>query len=310
MKKRKSVLTAAGMAVIAMLIIILTPPQTVASNNSGDDDDNFSWQEVAREMDAMPFSRAFIDSVTQAHIGGPTPRALRKIPATPNFARGETLVYEVRWGAFKGGYLILNSRTFHGRGLIRLGAKAMTSTFVSSIYRVRNYDISWVDAEGFYPHFFEHHAREGKGGGRNRYVMDAYVVFDNKEERIFHRRRRVREIKSPQFTHDHLSVLYYARTKPLRPGDAFEAQMFFDGKTDPIRFRVNTKRETIQVPAGAFNCVKVEPTLTGDGGRVFGRRSKMEVWVSDDEHKYPVMLRSKAKIGSINARLVMITRGQ
>jgi hypothetical protein len=51
----------------------------------------------------------------------------------------------------------------------------------------------------------------------------------------------------------------------------------------------------------------VEPALVGEG-KAFNKKSKIEVWVSDDEHKYPVMVKSKAKVGSINAKLVQVSK--
>jgi hypothetical protein len=272
-----------------------------AFNAAARSDDGFNWREAAREMDALPFSRAFIDSVTREHLSGPVPARQRTV-RPGSFINGETLVYEVGWGPFRAGYLVLSAQHIRGRGLIRLGAKAMTTPAISSIYRLRDYSISWVDADGMYPHFFEQHVREG-----NRYRMDSYIVYDLNNEKLFLQRRRLQEYEAPRFTHDFLSIMYYARTLPLNPGDRFTAHMFTRPNTDLIRFRVHDRRETVTVGAGTFNCVIVEPTFVGEN-KAFNRRSKIEIWVTDDEHKIPVMLRSRAKIGAINARLIHMSR--
>ncbi|MDR3011684.1 MAG: DUF3108 domain-containing protein [Chitinispirillales bacterium] len=294
MAKRTSILAA-----VAALVIIAAPALCLANRN---EEDNFRWQDASREMDALPFTRAFIDSVTKEHLGGPSPLAQRRIQTNRPFMNGETLVYEVRWGLFRAGFVILTATPHRDRGLIRIGGKAMTGNIVSAIYKVRNYDISWIDAEGLYPHFYEHHAREG-----NKYRMDSYIIYDNTRNKLFLERRGLQEHETPRFTHDFMSLIYYVRSKPLNPGDRFEANLFTRPNTHPIRFSVQDRRETIQTAAGSFNCVKVELTAGGDG-RVFGRRDKIEVWISDDNHKYPVMLRSRAKIGSLQARLVTIMR--
>ena len=283
---------------IAVCAVIAALSIYISAYASSDDD--FNWQNASREMDALPFSPRFIDSVTLAHIGGPVPAGLRS--AKPGgFINGETLVFEVVWGPFKAGYLILEARNMRGRGLIRLGAKAMTSNAISAIYKLRDYSLSWVDPEGMYPHFFEQHIREG-----SKYRADSYTVYDPKNAKLFHRRRTdVQEHDAPLFTHDFLSLIYYARTQPLNPGDRFETQMFARPKTDAVKFRVHDKREKVQVGAGTFNCVIVEPAFTGDT-KAFNRKSKIEIWVTDDERKIPVMVRSKAKFGSVSARLVHI----
>ena len=292
MKKRN------GIQVIAAALVIIL---TLALSPTAQDDDGFKWQDAAKEMDALPFSQAFIDSVKKAHTGGDTPRGLRQVSGG-RVSGTETLVYEVGWGPFKAGYLILTATNFRGRGLVRLGGKAMTSDFISAFYKTRDYVISWVDADGLYPHFFEQHTREG-----NKYKMDSYIVYDNKGGKLFYKKRSLKVYDSPQFTHDYLSILYYARSMPLKPGDTFSANMFTEPKADDIKFKVHNKRESVQVGAGTFNCVLVEPALVGEG-KAFNKKSKIEVWVSDDEHKYPVMVKSKAKVGSINAKLVQVSK--
>jgi hypothetical protein len=281
----------------AAAIIVLSVCASISARGGNE----IRWQDTSRELDGFPFSRTYIDSVTKAHLGGAAQSGLRTV--TPgNFINGETLVYEAGWGPFMAGYFILDARHIRGRGLIRLSAKAMTSNIISAFYRMREHSISWVDAGGFYPHFFEQHIREG-----TRYRMDSYIVYDNHNEKLFHKRREVKEYDSPKFTHDYLSLLYYARSKPLKPGDTFEAYMFTRPQTNPVTFRVRNRRETITTEAGTFNCVVVEPTFMGDS-RAFNRRSKIEVWVSDDENKYPVMIRAKAKFGTVHAKLINISR--
>jgi len=286
--------TAAVYAAIAILAI-----HTAAAHaQSGSE---IKWQDTSKELDALPFSRAYTDSVTKAHLGGAPQSGLRQV--TPgNFANGETLVYEAGWGPFMAGYFILSAQHFRGRGLIRLSAKAMTSNVISAFYKMREHTISWVDADGFYPHLFEQHVREGA-----KYKLDGYTVYDNKNEKLFQKRRQVIEYESPKFTHDYLSMLYYARSNPLKPGNTFEAHLFSRPKTNPVKFKVREKPETVTSDAGTFSCVVVEPEFMGDS-RAFNSKSKIEVWVSDDENKYPVMIKAKAKFGSVHAKLIHITK--
>ncbi|MCL2218720.1 MAG: DUF3108 domain-containing protein [Chitinispirillia bacterium] len=285
--------------IAACAIIAILPVYFInIAAQSGD----IRWQDAAKELDALPFSRAFIDSVTAAHLGSHTQGGLRHSPPG-KFAEGEMLVYQAGWGPFMAGYFILEARNFRSRGLIRLSAKAMTSNVISAFYKMREHSLSWVDAAGFYPHFFEQHVREG-----SKYKLDAYLVYDNKNKKLFHKRREeVTEVESPKFTHDYLSLLYYARTMPLQPGDTFDAQLYTRPKTDPVKFKVLNKRETVKTDAGTFKCVIVEPTFLGDS-RAFNRKSKIEVWVTDDENKYPVMIKSKAKFGSVQAKLIHISK--
>jgi hypothetical protein len=286
----------------AVSAIVITLSLALAARSATNDDEEFKWQETSNELDALPFSQAFIDSARKAHIGATSQqRDLRAVKAG-RFADGETLVFEVGWTAFKAGYLILSAANIRSRGLLRISAKAMTGNTVSKIYKVRNHEISWVDADGLYPVFFEQHAREGK-----KYKADNYITYDNVAGKLFFKRGKLQILDTPKFTHDYISVMYYARSMPLNPGDAFEAFLFSKPKTYPMKFKVHEKRETIKIGEKSYDCVKVEPALVGEG-RVFTKKDKMEVWVTDDEYHIPVMLKSKAKIGSLNAKLIQVIK--
>jgi len=262
------------------------------------------WQDISKELDGFPFSRAFTDSVTNLHLGDAAQRqaAMRKVKPG-SFINGETLVYEAGWGPFMAGYFILEARHIRGRGLIRISAKAMTSNVISAFHIMREHTISWIDDEGMYPRFFEQHVREGRDGRKFR--LDAYVINDNANDKLYYQRRRMRTFDTPKFTHDYLSIMYYARSMPLNPGDTFAVDMFTSPKTTPVTMSVRQKKETVQTPAGTFNCVVVDPTFLGDT-KAFNRKSKIEIWVTDDDRKIPVLIKAKAKFGSVQARLIHV----
>jgi len=294
-RKRLSVPAAAS-----ILIATVSIAATAFAAAGGDED--FKWQDAAKELDAFPFSQAFIDSVRKAHAGAPSAQSGLRSVEPGRFINGETLVFEVGWTVFNAGYLILSATHIRSRGLLRAGAKAMTNNTVSAIYKVRNHEISWVDAEGLYPVFFEQHVREGK-----KYKADNYIVYDNAAGKIFFKKNETQTFDAPKFTHDYISVMYYVRSMPLNPGDEFAASLFSKPKTYPLKFKVHEKREAVRVGGIDRNCVKVEIAMVGEG-RVFTKKDKMEVWVTDDENHYPVMLKSKAKIGTLNAKLVQVIK--
>jgi len=277
-------------AAASFLIIIFFIAQTTGAATN--DDEDFKWQEASKELDALPFSQAFIDSVKKAHIGAPSKQSGLRAVEPGNFASGETLVFEVGWTVFKAGYFVLSATNIRSRNQLRISAKTMTGPAVSAIYKVRNHEISWIDAGGLYPVFFEQHAREGK-----KYKADIYIAYDNIAGKLFFKKDKAEAFDTKKFTHDYISLIYYVRSMALNPGDAFEAFLFTKPKTNPIKFKVHEKRETIQVGGKNHNCVKVEPILMSSEGRVFTKKDKIEIWVTDDENHYPVMLKSKAKIG-------------
>jgi hypothetical protein len=66
-------------------------------------------------------------------------------------------------------------------------------------------------------------------------------------------------------------------------------------------------RETVSVPAGTFETLVLEPDLQNVEG-VFAKkqRAKIKLWVTNDEHRLLVQMKSKAVVGSFVAELVSV----
>jgi len=62
------------------------------------------------------------------------------------------------------------------------------------------------------------------------------------------------------------------------------------------------KREKIKVPAGKFDCLVVEPFLRGPGIFI-SKGKKLVVWLTADERRIPVRMRSEVFIGHVSAEL-------
>jgi hypothetical protein len=69
----------------------------------------------------------------------------------------------------------------------------------------------------------------------------------------------------------------------------------------PLKVKV-LRLETVDVPVGRFICYVVEPAIR-EGAGLFRARGSLQVWLTADEKKIPVMMRSKIAIGSIDVSL-------
>jgi hypothetical protein len=105
---------------------------------------------------------------------------------------------------------------------------------------------------------------------------------------------------------DVLSILYFARGLDLEVGQGVIIPSHVDRKNAPVELRV-LKRETVTVPAGTFHCGVVEPLLKSAG--LFKQEGRLTLWVSDDEKRIPIIMKSKVKVGSITAVLESYTPG-
>lgn len=100
---------------------------------------------------------------------------------------------------------------------------------------------------------------------------------------------------------DDVSMLFYARTLPLKIGDVDTIPRYFKSGRDVI-IRV-LRKETITVPAGKFNTIVVQPVITNAGG-LFGQGGKAEVYISDDAERNVVMIKTSIPlIGSVSLTL-------
>jgi hypothetical protein len=86
----------------------------------------------------------------------------------------------------------------------------------------------------------------------------------------------------------------------MKVGDMILMQNFYKDKVYDLNIKYRGK-ETIEVPAGTFDCIIVEP-LVKEGG-LFKHDGDIIVWLTDDDLKMPVKVRTKIVIGHVEAIL-------
>lgn len=162
------------------------------------------------------------------------------------------------------------------------------------LYRVQDQYRTILDIDGIFPHEFEQHIREGN------YSRDFTAKFDQVNNQAITSEKRH---PIPPFCHDIVSAFYYVRTMDLRAmkkGEIIQMQNFFGDTTYSLGVKI-LGRQTVEVEAGKFRCVVVEP-LVVEGG-LFKSEGKIYIWISDDERKIPVKVSTKVVIGTIDAEL-------
>jgi len=281
---------------LSCFLVLAGVPLSVSAESEKEE---ISWQKASSEVDSLPFSQSYIDSLRDTLKCFTSILPLRVVDDYTVFYP-ETLVYTISWGPFVAGYVVLTTLYDSVTNTIHVGGRALSNNFVSTFYRMRDYVMSTVNIDGLYPVFFEQHLREGK-----KYRSEEYLLFDHARHRIHaktHKNFKTVETKAP-FVHDYLSALHFIRaTRTLAPGDTFSEIIFVHSKVHSIFFSVSSSEEK-KVEAGKFKCVVLTPRLAGEG-RAFNKKDKLEIWISDDKRCIPVAIRSKIKFGSIDARLI------
>ena len=92
---------------------------------------------------------------------------------------------------------------------------------------------------------------------------------------------------------DDLSFLYFARTLPLQVGVEYRFNRYFQEDGNPVRLKV-LRIETVQVPAGTFETIVVQPIIKSKG--IFSEGGEAEVYFTNDANRVLVMLKSKVKV--------------
>jgi hypothetical protein len=213
------------------------------------------------------------------------------------FQEGEKLVYDVNFGFITAGIAemaIPKIKRISGRDAYHITFKVNSVPSFDPFFKVRDRYETYMDAEGLFPWRFGQHVREGN------YKRDFSAFFDQRRGKA---KTKKGTYDIPKYTHDIVSAFYFARTidyDTLEIGDKIRLQNFFKDKVHPLDVVYHGK-ETIDVAAGKFECLIIEP-LVKEGG-LFKSEGSIFIWLSDDDLKIPVKVRTKVIIGSIDAEL-------
>jgi hypothetical protein len=64
------------------------------------------------------------------------------------------------------------------------------------------------------------------------------------------------------------------------------------------------KKEKLDTVLGEINTIQVRPIMKSEG--IFERKGAIDIWLTDDDRRIPVRMKTKIKIGSITATLVKV----
>jgi hypothetical protein len=191
-----------------------------------------------------------------------------------------------------GGELTLSARhaDLAGRATWKFELSAVSNDFLSKFFLVRDDMVSWVDPRNFHSLRFEKHTVEGKR------ARDELTEFDYERGVARHDADTVR-LNDAWL--DTLSSVYYLRTLPL-DGEKPVSLAVFSGETHTLSVEIQA-RERIATPAGTFSTIRVEPKSTGAG--LIGKGKNLVLWLTDDDRRIPVQIRSKLKVGTLQGKL-------
>jgi hypothetical protein len=232
------------------------------------------------------------------------------LPSQPNFELesrtqsafgiGEKLTYRLHYGFVDAGeatvevkatdYQRLGREMFHVVGTGRsLGA-------FNWFFKVRDRYESYMDQQSLMPWKFVRRIEEGSFKKAQDYT------FHHNKAAVENGKGQVFEI--PVGAQDMISAFYYARTMDFsnaRPGDQFSLQTFMDDEIYDLKIKYIGK-EVISLRSGDYRCMKFVPVV--QEGRIFKDSEDLQVWITDDKNKIPILAKASILVGSIKMEMV------
>lgn len=186
-----------------------------------------------------------------------------------------------------------------------ISAVGKTYSSYEWFFKVDDYYETVLDKKTLRPKSFVRDIKEGKFYLYNR------INFDQKNGKaVSYQGPDKNSTKREEFSfsncmHDMLSIVYYLRNVDyayLKPKQDFPVEIFLDGKGWPVNVTYNGKAKNVKIKGGdKYNTLMFSPAMIA--GAQFKEGTKMNVWVSDDNNKVPVMIESPVSVGSIRAVL-------
>ncbi|MBN1408021.1 MAG: DUF3108 domain-containing protein [Calditrichaceae bacterium] len=227
------------------------------------------------------------------------------------FKLGERLIFKVRYGFIKAGYAemkVLSVGENNNQKYYHIQTTARSASGFDWVYKVRDEVNVFLDYDRLYPLRFEKKLREGS------YKADLFVDYNHADsianiefiryrDNMKIRKRKNEIIKIPPYVNDILSAFYLIRNQDLQVGQPIYLTTNEKDKIYDLEIQVYIK-EILEVEAGKFKTIKIEPLLQDEG--IFKSKGRLTVWLSDDQYKIPVKMTTEILVGNITTELTEI----
>jgi hypothetical protein len=218
------------------------------------------------------------------------------------FAPGERLTMRISYAGMLGGRAHLAVEPSEGKASWRFVATAKSEGFFAWLFRFRVDDrtVAEWDPQSACSLGIEKRLREGKA------VRDQRVILDPATGRA-----EIEDVKVAQKAFDLqpcvldvLSAFFVARMRGVPEKEPLRLPVFDNGKSYGLEVRfLGRERLDLPPPLGKkVPTVVVEPVLA-EGTGLFVKEGRLKLWLTDDERRIPVRLRSKVAIGAVAADL-------
>lgn len=222
------------------------------------------------------------------------------LPVTPvgtdRFPVGERLLYDAKVGPIRLGEASMQVMPLDSvRGEETTHFRFLIDGTLVGVYRMHDQFDSWVGREDFASRRYIQDKNES-----GNVVKTEYEIFP--DSGIYWQNGVDTAMASSDDPLDDTAFFYFVRTLDLEPGDSLAFYNYFRPDRNPVIVRV-LARDTIEVPAGRFPTVVIQPIIKGG---LFDGNSDGRMWISDDEHRLIVQMKTKIAFITLTMRLTEI----
>ena len=229
---------------------------------------------------------------TPAAAPAATPPMRRATPWAP----GERLTYDVKFGPIRvgsGTMEVTGIEPIRGHDTYHTVFRVKGGTLV---YKVNDRYESWMDVSTLAS---LQHVQDIDEGSYERNTR--YEIFPDRRIYIEYKKKGPVEQPTVEQPLDDGSFIYFVRALPeLEVGKTYTFNNYFRPDRNPVTLHV-ARRERIEVPAGKFDALVVQPRIKTTG--IFGEGGNAELWFADDSTRILLQMKSQLKFGSLNLYL-------
>jgi hypothetical protein len=214
----------------------------------------------------------------------------------------EKLTYDLTWTGIKAG--TATQEVVDDGNSIRVISTARSADWITVFFPVEDRIESVLTKVAppllGLPNHYRMKIREGS------HRRDKEIIFDQKTlkaEYIDHLGKEKLTFDILQNTYDFYSGFYYLRTLKLEVGRPVYVNILDSKKLWNVEVQV-VKKERLKTILGEVETIQVRPLVKSEG--IFERKGVIDIWLTDDERRIPVKMKTKVKIGSVTATLIKV----
>lgn len=214
------------------------------------------------------------------------------------FEAPEKLDFVLKWTGLRAGTACLEAKK-EANGRLTITSIANSADWVSVFYPVEDRVISTVESNSSLKSLnYRMLLREG------RHRRDKEFIFDHSSRKVTlkdYLKRESAEYAMQNGVFDPLAAFFAVRRMNLEVGKPVFVPVFDSDRVWNVEVQV-LRKEKIETELGVFDTIVIRPQMKSEG--IFSKKGELLIWLTDDDRKVPVFLKSKVTVGSIVAELV------